>query len=316
MDDRIAPYVTNLDRDVFALRNLPEEVVAVLFAYYSRSRDDLRTNLRRLLDDRELALLDGAAPALPSLAAAQEKARAFHERWVVGYGHASVAEHAVALLMTLNRRIHRAYNRTRENNFSLEGLQGHDIHGKTVGLIGTGRIGALFARIMAGFGATLLGYDVAPNPDCLALGMTYVPLDELLARSDVISLHVPLLPSTHHIINRDAVARMKRGVMLINTSRGKLVDTEAVIDGLKSGQLGAVGLDVYEEEDGLFFRDRSDQILADDEFARLVSFPNALVTGHQAFFTHEALNEIAATTIQNLTDFETGTDNRNILKPK
>lgn len=235
---------------------------------------------------------------------------------VANYSPYSVAEHAVALLMTLNRRIHRAYNRTRENNFSLEGLQGHDIHGKTVGLIGTGRIGALFARIMAGFGATLLGYDVAPNPDCLALGMTYVPLNELLARSDVISLHVPLLPSTHHIINRDAVARMKHGVMLINTSRGKLVDTEAVIDGLKSGQLGAVGLDVYEEEDGLFFRDRSDQILADDEFARLVSFPNALVTGHQAFFTHEALNEIAATTIQNLTDFETGTDNQNILKPK
>ncbi len=235
---------------------------------------------------------------------------------VANYSPYAVAEHAVALLQTLNRRTHRAYNRTRENNFSLDGLQGRDIHGTTVGLVGTGRIGAIFARIMAGFGVTLLGYDVAPNPDCVALGMAYVPLSELLSRADIISLHVPLLPSTHHIISHDAIAGMKRGAILINTSRGKLVDTEAVIAGLKSGQLGGVGLDVYEEEDGLFFRDRSDQILADDAFARLVSFPNVLVTGHQAFFTHEALAQIAATTIQNLTDFETGSPNDNILKPK
>jgi D-lactate dehydrogenase len=235
---------------------------------------------------------------------------------VANYSPYAVAEHAVALLMTVNRKTHRAFNRTRENNFLLDGLQGKDIHGKTVGVVGTGRIGAIFARIMLGFGVTLLGYDVIESAECKSLGMTYLPLDVVLAQSDIVSLHVPLLPSTHHVINADTLAKMKRGAILINTSRGKLIDTEALIDALKSGHLGAVGLDVYEEEDGLFFRDRSDQIMTDDVFARLISFPNVIVTGHQAFFTHEALGQIARTTIQNLSDFQTGKTNENTLTPK
>lgn len=235
---------------------------------------------------------------------------------VANYSPWSVAEFAVGLLQTVNRKIHRAYNRTRENNFLLDGLQGHDIHGKTVGVVGTGRIGMLFAKIMTGFDVKLLGYDVIQNPECVALGMAYLPLDDVLAQSDVISLHVPLLPATHHLINAQSLAQMKRGAILINTSRGALIDTEALIEALKTGQVGAVGLDVYEEEDSLFFRDRSDQIITDDVFARLTTFPNVLVTGHQAFFTHEALSEIADTTIRNLTDFETGQINENVLNPK
>jgi D-lactate dehydrogenase len=235
---------------------------------------------------------------------------------VANYSPYAVAEFAVALLLAVNRKLHRAYNRTREGNFALDGLQGYDIHGKTVGVIGTGRIGAVFARIMHGFGVTLLGYDLTPHPECLALGMRYVSLDALLAESDVISLHTPLLPSTYHLINAEALAKMKRGVILINTSRGALVDAEALIEALKSGHVGAVGLDVYEEEEGLFFRDRSDQIITDDVFARLMTFPNVLITGHQAFFTHEALAQIAAATIRNLSDFEAGRCNENVLVPR
>jgi len=235
---------------------------------------------------------------------------------VANYSPYAVAEFAVALLLAVNRKLHRAHNRTREGNFALDGLQGYDIHGKTVGVIGTGRIGAVFARIMHGFGVTLLGYDLAPNPDCLALGMRYAALDDLLAQSDVISLHTPLLPSTYHLINAEALAKMKPGVILINTSRGALVDAEALIEALKSGRVGAVGLDVYEEEEGLFFRDRSDQIITDDVFARLLTFPNVLITGHQAFFTHEALAQIAETTVRNLSDFEAGRRNENVLVPR
>ncbi len=235
---------------------------------------------------------------------------------VAHYSPYAVAEFAVALLLAVNRKIHRAYNRTREGNFLLDGLQGRDIHGRTVGVIGTGRIGAVFARIMAGFGVTLLGYDVAPNPECIQLGMRYCPLDELLAQSDVVSLHAPLLPETYHLINAEALAKMKPGAILINTSRGALVDAEALIEALKSGHVGAVGLDVYEEEDNLFFRDRSDQIITDDVFARLMTFPNVLITGHQAFFTHEALAQIAETTVRNLSDFEAGRANENVLRPR
>jgi D-lactate dehydrogenase len=235
---------------------------------------------------------------------------------VANYSPWSVAEFAVGLLQTVNRKIHRAYNRTRDNNFLLDGLQGRDLHGKTIGVVGTGRIGMIFGKIMQGFDVRLIGYDVMQNPECLAYGMEYLPLNDVLAQSDVISLHVPLLPETRHLINAGTLALMKRGAILINTSRGALIDTEALIDAVKTGQLGAVGLDVYEEEDGLFFRDRSDEIITDDVFSRLTSFPNVLVTGHQAFFSHEALSEIADTTIRNLTDFENGQKNDNVLKPK
>jgi D-lactate dehydrogenase len=220
------------------------------------------------------------------------------------YSPYAVAEHTAALVMTLNRKIHRAFNRVREGNFALEGLLGFDLHGRTVGLIGTGKIGQCFARIMLGFGCTVLGFDPQPNDDFTTLGGRYVELPELLASSDVISLHCPLTPATRHLIDADALAAIKPGAMLVNTSRGAVVDTRAVIDALKSGHLGSLALDVYEEEADLFFRDLSAEVLHDDVFARLLTFPNVLVTGHQAFFTEEALRAIAETTMANADVFE------------
>jgi D-lactate dehydrogenase len=227
--------------------------------------------------------------------------------YVPRYSPHAVAEHAVGLVLALNRKIHRAHARVREGNFALTGLLGVDLHGRTVGVIGTGAIGEVFARIMgAGFGCRLLVHDPAPREPVRALGARYVELPELLEGSDIISLHCPLTPATHHMIDAAAVARMRPGVMLINTSRGGLVDTVAVIDGLKSGRIGHLGIDVYEEEAGLFFEDRSDLVITDDVFSRLLTFPNVIVTGHQGFFTEEALAEIAATTLRNLTLLERG----------
>jgi D-lactate dehydrogenase len=225
---------------------------------------------------------------------------------VPAYSPYAVAEHALGLILTLNRHIHRAYNRVREGNFSLDGLIGFDLHGKTAGVIGTGTIGAVFVKILSGFGMRVLASDPYPNPAARAAGAAYVDLDELLGAADVIALFAPLTEATYHMIDADAVARMKRGVMLINTSRGALIDTQAVIDGLKSGTIGALGLDVYEEEGPLFFEDRSASIIADDLFTRLLTFPNVVITGHQAFFTAEAVAHIAETTIANLRAFATG----------
>ncbi len=220
------------------------------------------------------------------------------------YSPFAVAEHTVALLLALNRHLHRAYARVREGNFALEGLLGFDLHGRTIGVVGTGKIGECVARIMAGFGCHLLGFDPQPNPACVGLGMRYVDLPELLANSDVITLHCPLTPQTRHLIDADALARMKPGAMLLNTSRGAVVDTPAVVAALKSGQLGSLGLDVYEEEADLFFRDLSSEVMHDDIFARLLTFPNVLITGHQAFFTEDALTAIAETTLANIDAFE------------
>jgi D-lactate dehydrogenase len=225
---------------------------------------------------------------------------------VPGYSPHAVAEHAVGLILSLNRRIHRAYNRVRENNFSLTGLLGFDLHGRTVGVVGTGNIGAVFSRIMLGFGCRVLAFDPYPDEACRAMGVEYVPMDDLLRQSDIIALHCPLTPETHHLVNTTTLAAMRDGVMLINTSRGALVDTAAVIDALKSGKIGHLGLDVYEEEADLFFEDLSDRVLGDDVFSRLLTFPNVLITGHQGFFTENALANIAATTIANLTAFEQG----------
>jgi D-lactate dehydrogenase len=221
------------------------------------------------------------------------------------YSPHAVAEHTAALVLTLNRKIHRACARVREGNFALEGLLGFDLHGRTVGIVGTGKIGACFARIMAGFGCKLLAFAPEVNPEFTALGARYVELPELLAASDIVSLHCPLTPGTHHLIDSAALATMKFGAMLINTSRGAVVDARAAIAALKTGQLGSLGLDVYEEEADLFFRDLSDFVLHDDVFARLLTFPNVIVTGHQAFFTEEALTAIAETTIANIDHFET-----------
>jgi D-lactate dehydrogenase len=221
------------------------------------------------------------------------------------YSPYAVAEHAIGLILALNRKLHKAYNRVREQNFSLDGLLGFDIHGRTIGLIGTGAIGTATARILAGFGCKLLFDDPYPNDTCRALG-TYVNRDELLQQSDIVSLHCPLNPNTHHVIDADALNQLKHGAMLINTSRGALVDTAAAIDALKSRRLGAMALDVYEEEEGLFFQDLSNQIVHDDVFARLLTFPNVLITAHQAFFTSDALESIATTTMRNLSQIERG----------
>ncbi|SDY63840.1 2-hydroxyacid dehydrogenase [Citreimonas salinaria] len=223
---------------------------------------------------------------------------------VPAYSPHAVAEHTLALILTLDRKLHRAYNRVREGNFALDGLLGFDLHGKTVGIIGTGQIGGIVARILKGFGCELLAYDPNENPACLDLGVRYVTLDELLGQSDIVTLQCPLTPQTHHLIDAEAIARMKPGVMLINTSRGAVIDTTALIAGLKDGTIGSVGLDVYEEEADLFFEDQSQTFIRDDVFARLLTFPNVLVTGHQGFFTHEALTAIARTTVDNISAFE------------
>jgi D-lactate dehydrogenase len=232
---------------------------------------------------------------------------------VPAYSPHGVAEHAVALMMTLNRKTHRAYNRIREQNFALEGLMGFEMRSRVAGVVGTGKIGAAAARILMGFGCRVLAYDKHMNAELSEAGVEYVSLDDLLRRSEIVTLHCPLTPETHHLIDTQRIETMPRGVMLINTSRGGLVDTAAVIDGLKSGKIGHVGLDVYEEEDELFFEDRSSDILPDDEFARLLTFPNVLITGHQAFFTAEALEQIATVTLQNLRQIEAGEACDNVL---
>ncbi|WP_236234324.1 2-hydroxyacid dehydrogenase [Pseudomonas tohonis] len=225
---------------------------------------------------------------------------------VPAYSPHAVAEHAVALILALNRRLHRAYNRTREGDFSLHGLTGFDLVGKRVGVVGTGQIGETFARIMAGFGCQLLAYDPFPSPAVEAMGARYLPLGQLLAESDIISLHCPLNDATRYLINADSLQHMKPGAMLINTGRGALVETPALIEALKSGQLGYLGLDVYEEEANLFFEDRSDLPLQDDVLARLLTFPNVIVTAHQAFLTREALAAIARTTLDNIAAWAAG----------
>ncbi|MCW8195800.1 2-hydroxyacid dehydrogenase [Proteobacteria bacterium 005FR1] len=224
---------------------------------------------------------------------------------VPAYSPHAVAEHALALILTLNRKTNRAFNRVREGNFSLVGLLGFDLYGKTVGVIGTGKIGAIFAGIMNKLGCKVLAHDPYPNDEVRQFA-EYVDLAELYRQSDIISLHCPLVPETQHLIDDEALAKMKQGVMLINTSRGRIVDTRAVINSLKKGEIGYLGLDVYEEEGDLFFQDLSDKIIQDDVFMRLLTFPNVLITSHQGFFTREALTAIADTTLNNITAFESG----------
>lgn len=235
------------------------------------------------------------------LKAAQGRVKVFR---VPAYSPYAVAEHAMGLILTLNRKLHRAYIRTRDHNFSLEGLIGFDLKGKTVGIVGTGKIGCCFAEISAGFGMNILGYDPHENPEFLG---KYVTLDELLSQSDIVSLHCPLTKQNHHLISDKTIEKMKNGAYIINTSRGLLIDTTALISGLKLGKIGAAGLDVYEEETSLFFEDFSDEIIEDDTLSTIISMPNVIVTSHQAFLTREALSSIAETTIKNLKSyFESG----------
>ncbi len=234
------------------------------------------------------------------------------EKWniqvvrVPSYSPHAVAEHAVALMLSLNRKIHRAHARVHEGNFALDGLMGFDMNQKCVGIVGTGKIGTVVAQILSGFGCKVIAYDPSPNDECNKMGVQYVPLSELWAQSDIMTLHCPLLPETFHLINQAVLTQMKSGVMLINTSRGAIMDTSAVIAALKTGHVGFLGIDVYEEEGDLFFEDLSNQIIQDDQFSRLLTFPNVLITGHQAFLTKEALEKIAQVTLQNITDFESG----------
>ena len=232
------------------------------------------------------------------------------------YSPFAVAEHTVGLMLTLNRKIHRAHWRVREGNFALHGLLGFDMNGRTAGIVGTGEIGSVVAKILTGFGCRLLGFDRMENPKCRELGVEYVSFEQLLAESDIVTLHCPLTRETHHMICKPAIERMKPGVMLINTSRGALVDAQAATDGLKSGKIGYLGLDVYEEEAELFFEDHSGHVIQDDVFMRLATFPNVLITAHQAFFTATALEEIARVTMANLTCFERGEPTANDLIPR
>lgn len=246
------------------------------------------------------------------------KAAAHHNIKIVrvpAYSPYAVAEHALAMIMTLNRKTHRAFNRVRENNFSLNGLMGFDMHGKTVGVIGAGTIGRIFCKIMLGLGCKVMAYDPFPHDEILKMGVACDSLEQLFSQSDIISLQCPLTPQTKHLINKDSISLMKEGVMLINTSRGGLIDTHALIDGLKSGKIGYLGIDVYEQEEKLFFKDLSDQIILDDLIMRLITFPNVLITSHQAFFTDTAMKNIAETTADNIIQFFEGKPLDNEVKP-
>jgi D-lactate dehydrogenase len=236
---------------------------------------------------------------------------------VPAYSPYAVAEHTLAMILTLNRKTHLAYERIRNGNFSLEKLMGFDLYGRTIGVIGTGNIGRIFARNMHGIGCKVLAYDPYPNEDFEKEGVArYVPLDDMYAEVDIVSLHCPLTEDTYHLVNEQSINKMKDDVMLINTSRGALVDTKAVIRALKHGKIGYFGLDVYEQEENLFFQDLSGHIIQDDDIARLMTFPNVLITSHQAFFTENAMTNIAETTLQNISDFEQGKELKNEVKLK
>ena len=275
------------------------------------------------LDDRGLGILGKGGTRLIALRSAGynhvDLAAAARLGLVVvrvpEYSPYAVAEHAVALVLALNRKIHRAYARVREWNFSLDGLVGFDLHGKTVGIVGTGRIGHVAARIFHGFGCRVLAFDLRPDPVLVSdLGVSYLDLRDIYRESDIVSLHAPLTPATHHMIDAAALAAMKPGVLLVNTGRGALIDSRALIEALKTGHLGAAGLDVYEEEEGVFFQDLSNRILEDDVLARLLTFPNVLITSHQAYLTNEALANIARVTLENVTAFERGERLRNEVR--
>lgn len=235
---------------------------------------------------------------------------------VPAYSPYAVAEHTLGLILSLNRKYHKAYPRIRDGNFALDGLLGFDVHGKTIGLIGTGRIGQIFSQLISGFGCKVVAYDKFPNKELEGNGVEYVELQDLYRQSDIISLHCPLTHDTFHMINEYAIAAMKDGVMIVNTSRGPLVDTNAVIEGLKRGKVGYLGLDVYEEEEELFFEDLSEKVIQDDQFVRLQTFPNVLITAHQAFFTREAVLNISQTTFENIEDYIVKGSSVNEVLPK
>lgn len=271
--------------------------------------DDLNANLLKKLKEMGIYLIALRSAGFNNVDIDAAKKYGIKVVRVPNYSPFAVAEFAVGLILNLNRKIHRAYNRVKEHNFLLTGLLGFDLNEKTVGIIGTGKIGTVFAKIMLGFGCNVLAYDPIQNDACIKMGVSYVSLDELLSKSDIISLHCPLTPETRYLINEKAISKMKSNVLLINTGRGQLIDTKAIINALKKQKIAAVGIDVYEEEENLFFRDLSDIVIQDDIFLRLQTFPNVIITGHQGFFTREALINIANTTLSNITSFGKNPEN-------
>lgn len=268
--------------------------------------DQLNESVLNQLADQNIKLVAMRCAGYNNVDLVAAKERGITIVRVPAYSPHAVAEHAVALILTLNRKTHKAYNRVREGNFSLEKLTGFDLAGKTVGVIGTGKIGEVFCNIMLGFGCRVLAFDVIANRNIEAKGVEYLPLIKLLPQCDIISLHCPLNEQTKHLINTQTLAMMKKGVMMINTSRGGLIDTKAALEALKTGQLRYLGIDVYEQEEKLFFHNLSEEIIEDDTIMRLMSFPNVLITSHQGFFTDEALTQIAQTTLQNISDYQAG----------
>ena len=275
---------------------------------------DLGTPTLDILHAKKVSLILMRCAGFNNVDLDTAKKYGMHVMRVPGYSPEAVAEHAMALALASNRRLHKAYNKVRENDFSLSGLMGFNFYQKTAGIIGTGKIGAAMCRICHGFGMKVIAYDVYQNED-LKDFVTYVSLDQLLSDSDVISLHCPLMDSTYHMINIDTIRKMKDGVILVNTSRGALVKTNDLIEGIRMHKFAGVGLDVYEEETANVFEDRSDEILEHSTTARLLSFPNVMITSHQGFFTREALEAIAVTTLQNASDFLTCTESRNDVNP-
>ena len=318
---KIAFFSTKIyDREFFDRYNTNHEII-----YFEAPLNDQTVNLAKgckaicafvndkitaaviaALKDNGVALIALRSAGFNNVDIAAAKANGIVVVRVPAYSPHAVAEHAVALILTLNRKTHKAYNRVREGNFSLDRLTGFDLYGKTAGVIGTGKIGEVFCTIMQGFGCKVLAFDVIANIQLEATGVQYLPLVDIFQTADIISLHCPLNEQTRHIINEQTIAMMKEGVMLINTSRGALVDTPTVIEGLKTGRIGYLGLDVYEQEEKLFFNDLSENIIQDDDIMHLLSFPNVLITAHQGFFTQEALAEIAKTTLSNVDEFEAG----------
>jgi D-lactate dehydrogenase len=266
--------------------------------------DQLNASVIKSLHDLGITIIALRCAGFNNVDLAAAKAHQITVVRVPAYSPHAVAEHALALIMTLNRKTHKAYNRVREGNFSLDRLTGFDLYGKTVGIIGTGKIGQCFASIMKGLGCKVLAFDLIANKDMEADGVTYLPMLELLQQSDIVSLHCPLTEQTKHLVNDLTLAVMKKGAMLINTSRGALIDTGAVIKALKKGTLGYLGIDVYEQEEKLFFHDLSENVIEDDMLVRLLGFPNVLITSHQGFLTDEALTQIALITLDNITRFE------------
>lgn len=275
--------------------------------------DDLSAPVLQKLSDNGIRMVALRCAGFNNVDLEAAKALGIRVARVPAYSPEAVAEHTIGMMLTLNRKLHKAYNRVRDDNFALDGLLGFNMHGKTVGLIGTGRIGKATARILLGFGCTLLCHDLYPDDELQQLGARYVNLAELYAEADIISLHCPLTPETHYLINPESLGQMKNNVMLINTSRGGLLDSKAVINALKARKIGYLGLDVYEQEADLFFENLSEMVIDDDVFKRLLTFPNVLITGHQAFFTEEAMQQISQVTSDNLVAFAAGKASGNEL---